>query len=90
MDSIKNEEKLLTRENIKYHFSVSAWIINENRTKVLLAYHKIYQSFTWLTNHLDGNTDPLEVIYKEIEEESGLRDVEGYSYSHFYINEIQF
>ena len=43
--------------------------------KVLMAYHNIYQSWAWLGGHADGNADLKQVILKEIEEESGLKDV---------------
>ena len=66
---------ILTRENKNAHFTVSAWIVNEDRQKVLMAYHNIYQSFAWLGGHADGNADLKQVILKEIEEESGLTDV---------------
>lgn len=66
---------ILTRENKNAHFTVSAWIVSEDRQKVLMAYHNIYQSFAWLGGHADGNADLKQVILKEIEEESGLTDV---------------
>ena len=66
---------LLTRENDVAHITVSAWIVNLDRTKVLMAYHNIYQSWAWLGGHADGNPDVREVIRKEIEEESGLTDI---------------
>lgn len=66
---------LLTRENDVAHITVSAWIVNPSRTKVLMAYHNIYQSWAWLGGHADGNPDVREVIRKEIEEESGLTDI---------------
>ena len=53
----------------------SAWIVNLDRTKVLMAYHNIYQSWAWLGGHADGNPDVRQVIRKEIEEESGLTDI---------------
>ena len=66
---------LLTRENTFAHITVSAWIVNPDRTKVLMAYHNIYQSWAWLGGHADGNPDIREVIRKEIEEESSLTDI---------------
>ena len=66
---------LLTRENDVAHITVSAWIVNPSRTKVLMAYHNIYQSWAWLGGHADGNPDVRQVIRKEIEEESGLTDI---------------
>lgn len=66
---------LLTRENDVAHITVSAWFVNLDRTKVLMAYHNIYQSWAWLGGHADGNPDVRQVIRKEIEEESGLTDI---------------
>lgn len=68
-------KSILTRENKNAHFTVSAWIVNKDRRKVLMAYHNIYQSWAWLGGHADGNADLKHVILKEIEEESGLTDV---------------
>lgn len=72
---ICESEHILTRDNKNAHFTVSAWIVNPDRQKVLMAYHNIYQSWAWLGGHADGNGDLRQVILKEIEEESGLKDV---------------
>ena len=39
---------LLTRENATAHFTASCWIVNPDRTKVLMAYHNLYQSWACL------------------------------------------
>lgn len=65
---------ILTRKNLLAHLTVSAWIISPDLKKVLMAYHRIYQSFAWLGGHLDGNPDIVSVIKKEIHEESGLSE----------------
>lgn len=65
---------ILTRENQTAHVTVSAWIVNEDRKKVLMAYHNIYDSWAWLGGHADGNADLKEVVRKEIQEESGLSE----------------
>ena len=57
---------LLTRENDVAHITVSAWIVNLDRTKVLMAYHNIYQSWAWLGGHADGNPDVRQVIRKKL------------------------
>lgn len=54
------------------HFTVSAFVLNEKKDKVLFAFHRIYQSWAWLGGHLDGDQDPLFAIQREIQEESGL------------------
>ena len=39
---------LLPRDNATAHFTASCWIVNPDRTKVLMAYHNLYQSWAWL------------------------------------------
>lgn len=68
-------EEALSRTHPHYHFTSSAWIVNANRTKVLMAYHKVYQSYAWLGAHNDGDTNFLRVCLKAIQKESGLTRV---------------
>lgn len=72
---IKTNEDVLTRENKVGHFSVSAWILNKERTKVLMIYHNIYKTWTWIGGHVDGDDNLKHVILKEINEETGLKNV---------------
>ena len=41
-------EDIFSRENRMAHMTASAWVVNRDRTKVLLAYHNIYNSWAWL------------------------------------------
>ena len=66
---------LFTRENEMAHLTASCWIVNSDRTKVLMAYHNIYDSWAWLGGHADGMEDLLAVALKEANEESGVRAV---------------
>lgn len=66
-------QDLFTRNNPFAHFSASAWIVDTTHTKVLMAYHNIYQSYSWLGGHNDGDTDFIHVATKEVQEESGLQ-----------------
>ena len=66
---------LLTRENATAHFTASCWIVNPDRTKVLMAYHNLYQSWAWLGGHADGEEDLLAVALREVREESGVQNV---------------
>lgn len=68
-------ENLLTRENEFAHFTASAWIVNPERTKALMAYHNIYQSWGWVGGHADGDSDLLRVALKETTEETGLMSI---------------
>ena len=69
-------DNLLTRDNNFAHFTSSAFIVNQDYTKVLMAYHNIYKSYAWLGGHMDGIKDPLKVAIKEAEEESSITNLE--------------
>lgn len=75
LEYIDTYEDLYTRSNEKAHFTASAWVVNKNRTKVLMAYHHIYQSWSWLGGHVDGNTNFLDVAINEVKEESGVENI---------------
>lgn len=61
-----------TRENTNCHFTSSAFIVNETFSKILAIYHNIYQSWSWVGGHADGEKDLLHVALKETHEETGL------------------
>lgn len=67
-------EELFSRANRGAHFSASAWVVSPDRSMVLMCYHRIYQSWSWLGGHSDGDPDLLGVAVREVMEESGLRD----------------
>lgn len=68
-------QDVLTRENPLCHFTASNWIVNPEKTKVIMAYHNIYQSWAWTGGHADGEENLLAVARKEAEEETGLRNL---------------
>lgn len=67
---------LFSRENPLYHFTSSAWIVNNSFTKVLMVYHNIYDSWSWTGGHCDGDTNLLRVAVKEALEETNLPKIE--------------
>lgn len=72
------------RTNRTAHMTASAWIVNPARDKVLLIYHKIYDSWAWTGGHADGEEDLLAVALREAREEAGItsvRPVTGEIYS---------
>lgn len=65
---------ILTRENEFCHLTSSAFIINKDHTKVLCIYHNIYNSWSWVGGHADGDDDMLYVAKKETQEETSLEN----------------
>lgn len=75
LELLKKEKNLFSRDNKLCHFTASAWIVNEERTKVLMIYHNIYDSWSWTGGHADGETDLLKVAIQEAKEETGLKNI---------------
>ena len=70
----KNDDAFF-RTNPVAHMTASSWIVNRDRTKVLMCYHNIYDSWAWTGGHADGDEDLLHVAVKEAMEETGLTRV---------------
>ena len=75
IECINKFEDVLTRENKICHFTASSWIVNKERTKVLMIYHNIYKSWAWTGGHADGDSNLLHVALKEAKEETGLKNL---------------
>jgi len=75
LEYMAENPNIFLRESRLAHMTASAWIVNKERTKVLMVYHNIYNSWSWLGGHADGETDLLKVALREAREESGLRNV---------------
>ncbi|MCI8400050.1 MAG: NUDIX hydrolase [Oscillibacter sp.] len=69
---LQSGEELYSRENAAAHLTASAWVVSPDRRRVLMAYHKLYDSWAWLGGHADGERDLLSVALREVREESGL------------------
>lgn len=74
LEYINTFDDVLTRENKMCHFSASNWIVNKERTKVLMIYHNIYKSWAWTGGHCDGDSNLLNVAMREAKEETGLQN----------------
>lgn len=72
-------EDVLTRNNEIGHLTSSCWIVNKEKTKVLMVYHNIYDSWSWSGGHADGDSNLLHVALKEAMEETGLKEVKPLS-----------
>ena len=60
----KNDDAFL-RDNVVAHMTASAWVVDKDRSKVLMVYHNIYHSWSWLGGHADGVTYLLEADSEE-------------------------
>lgn len=65
----------LTRDNLIAHFTASSWIVNPSGNKVLMVYHRIYDSWSWTGGHADGEADLLAVAVREAKEETGISSI---------------
>ena len=72
---LEENENAFLRENEIAHMTASSWIVNAERTKVVMVYHRIYDSWSWTGGHADGEEDLLAVALRECREETGLQNV---------------
>ena len=75
MLNLLKQEDIFRRSNLVGHFTASAWVVNGSGTKVLMAYHNLYNSWSWLGGHADGEEDLSKVALREVKEESGVKSV---------------
>ena len=68
-------EDLLTRNNSVAHLTASAWVVSPDRKQVIMVYHNLYHSWSWMGGHADGDADLLQVARKEVMEECGLTEL---------------
>lgn len=69
---IEKNEDAFFRENLTAHMTASAWVVNPARDKVLMVYHRIFDSWSWTGGHADGERDLLSVALREVREETGI------------------
>ena len=89
LDFIKNNDNALSRNNLVAHFTTSVFIVNESFTKVVYAFHNIYNNWAWIGGHNDNDPDFLNVALKESKEETGLVTLKHYSNDPIMIDVLQ-
>ncbi len=68
-------DKVYQRENLVGHVTATAWIANKAHDKVLMCFHNIYQAWALPGGHADGNSNLVQVVLKEVSEETGLTNL---------------
>lgn len=66
---------LYTRDNGMAHWTASAWVTDQSHSRILMCWHNIYHSWSWLGGHADGERDLASVALREVREESGLHQL---------------
>ena len=65
------------RRDLPLHVTASALIVHPPTARVLLRWHQRQQAWLQVGGHGDpGETDPLAIVRREAEEETGLADLE--------------
>ena len=66
---------IFCRANKAAHMTASAWVVNRLRNRTLMVYHNLYDSWSWIGGHADGDEDLLAVSLREVQEETGVSGV---------------
>ena len=72
LDFLAKNDNAFLRENQVAHMTASAWVLSPDRRRVVMGWHNIYKSWSWVGGHADGDTDLLAVAIRETAEETGL------------------
>lgn len=62
----------LSRTCALAHMTASAIIVSPDRTRTLMAFHRIYNSWAWTGGHADSESDFEAVALREAREETGI------------------
>ena len=73
LDFLRKNSDAFYRTNLLAHMTSSAWVVNPQRSKVLMVYHRLYDSWSWAGGHADGEEDLLAVALREVREETGVQ-----------------
>lgn len=72
IEFLEKNDNYLLRDNKIGHITTSGVVLNKEHTKMLMCYHNIYDSWTWVGGHADGESDLIKKVKEEILEETGI------------------
>ena len=68
-------DRILSRESDFAHMTASSIIVGRDRTRTLMAFHRIYNSWAWTGGHADGESDFEAIARREAQEETGITNL---------------
>ncbi|MEQ8303869.1 MAG: NUDIX hydrolase [Cyclobacteriaceae bacterium] len=71
------------RTHLPGHLTGSAWVLNQNFTKVLMLHHAKLNKWLQPGGHADGEENLCNIALRELQEETGLRGAQLISESIF-------
>lgn len=57
------------------HFTVSAWVTNSSKTRVLMVFHNIFRSWSWSGGHADSPEHLSDLALRKARQETGSKTV---------------
>ena len=69
---VEQNTEVFIRELMPAHVTGSAWVVNQDRSRVLMMHHKKLDAWYQPGGHADGDSDILRVALRETAEETGI------------------
>jgi 8-oxo-dGTP pyrophosphatase MutT (NUDIX family) len=72
---IENNPDFVSKSNTCGHLTASAWIVNHDKSRVLLIHHKKLDKWLQTGGHIENDLDLLAAAHREAQEETGLKSI---------------